>query len=297
MLAAVIRFVSRSGEHPSEPSSFGRPPWPCRNVLADHFGRSVVTSVRHHRNRLTTVAVFECTCGYVYTKCSHDDGRVGPSRYQSYGPLLEPVLRRLVVPGAGLRSVARHVALNPKTLLREMASLAIASPWTCRASGRPRSKLPERRLPGRQRRVRDVPSPRVDWAALDGQLVERLGREAAAIRDALPPVRVTPAEMERRLGRRGWLRKRGAKLPLANAEMTALTEHLAAFRLRRIEWIAARELRSGSPVVPWKVTRAAGLASCHTPIVEAVIAAMASPEHNAHHENQEFLLSSFAQRK
>lgn len=134
-----------------------------------------------------------------------------------------------------------------------------------------------RRELGRQRRIRDTPSPRIDWAVLGGHLVERLGREADAIRDARPPVRVRPAEMERRLGRHGWLRKRFAKLPLANREMTTLTEHLAAFRVRRIEWIATRELRSGSPAVSWKVMRAAGLASCHMPTVEAVIAAMACP--------------------
>ena len=74
--AVLLSFLA--GERPSEPSPFGRPPWPCRNVLAEHFGRSVVMSVRHHRNRLTKIAVFECTCGYTYTRCLHEDGRVGP---------------------------------------------------------------------------------------------------------------------------------------------------------------------------------------------------------------------------
>jgi hypothetical protein len=79
--------------------------------------------------------------------------------------------------------------------------------------------------------------------------------------------------------------------------MTALTEQLAAYRLRRIEWVAARELRSGSPVVPWKVMRAAGLTSRHMPTVEAVIATMASPEPNAQPESEGFLLSRSGSKK
>ena len=292
---AVLRSFL-AGERMAGLSPFGQPPWQCRNVLADHFGRLVVTSVRHHRNRLTTVAVFECGCGYAYTKCSHDDGRVGSPRYQSYGPLLEPVLRRLVVPGAALRSVAREVALNPKTLIREMASLGIASPWACRASGRARSKRPERRVPERRCKSRDAPLPRIDWAALDLQLVERLGREAAAILNTLPPLRVTPAELERKLGRRGWLGKRRAKLPLATCQLTALTEELVAFRLRRIKWIITSELRSGSPLIPWKVMRAAGLSSCHMPIIEAAIEALASPERIAQAKSQNFPLLTSAAR-
>ena len=287
---AVLRSFL-AGERTSGLSPFGQPPWQCRNVLADHYGRSVVMSVRHHRNRLTRVAVFECACGYAYTRCSHGDGRVGPPRYQSYGPLLEPALRRLVVPGAALRSVARDVALDPKTLLREMASLGIASPWACRASGRARSKRSEPSVPERRCKSRDAPLPRIDWAVLDLQLVERLAREAAAIRDARPPLRVTPAEMERRLGRRGWLGKRRAKLPLATRQLTALTEELAAFKLRRIEWIIARELRGGSPVVPWKVMRAAGLASCHMPVIEAAIKALAFLESTAAVKSEGFALS------
>lgn len=288
---AVLRSFLAS-ERMSRSSPFGQPPWQCLNVLADHHGRSVVTSVRHHRNRLTTVAVFECACGYAYTKCSHDDGRVGPPRYQSYGPLLEPALRRLVVPGAALRSVARDVALDPKTLLREMASLGIGSLWACKASGRARSKRLEPRVPERRCKSRNAPLPRIDWAALDLQLVERLAREAAAIRDARPPLRVTPAEMERRLGRRGWLGKRRDKLPLATRQLTTLTEELAAFRLRRIDWIIARELRDGSPVMPWKVMRAAGLTLGHMPVIEAAIKALTSLEGAMNGKSKDFPLSS-----
>lgn len=59
----------------------------------------------------------------------------GPAALRRYGPLLEPALRRTVVPVASLRTIARMVALDPKTLLRVVASLGIPSPWGCRPSG------------------------------------------------------------------------------------------------------------------------------------------------------------------
>jgi hypothetical protein len=44
-----------------------------------------------HRNHCITVGVFTCACGYVYTRCFYSSiGKLGPARFLSFGPLLEP---------------------------------------------------------------------------------------------------------------------------------------------------------------------------------------------------------------
>jgi Tn7-like transposition protein D len=272
---AVLRVFLASMQ-PTKALPFGAPPWPCRNPLAGHFGQPTIMSSRRHRNHKTVVAVFECGCGYIYTRCLYFDGRVGPPRYQSYGPLLEAALRQAVVSGSSLRSIARSVALDPKTLLRELASLGISSPWRCRDSGRARRTRPRPLATGRTARaVRTASRPRVDWATLDAKLVARLRRIADTIKAARPPVRVTLAELDRRLGHREWIRKRRAKLPLSNSETDALAEPLADFQHRRIAWAIEEAHRTGTPLIAWRVMRAAGLAHRYLPMIEEVIAAAA----------------------
>ena len=220
--------VTASGAGP-----FGLGPWPCRNVLADHHGQSVTTGLAMHRERYGRVGTFSCDCGYAYTRAARDDGSVGPPRLADPGPLLAPALRRLVVPGAKLRAVARAVGLDPKTVMREALALGIDVPWNTKPSGRPpvdRGRRPRRARCGRPHSNR----ARRDWAAQDRELVGRLREAHRDIVQADPPVRAGRAELERRVARSGYFTKRRAKLPMSVALLEQLAEDVETFQRRRI---------------------------------------------------------------
>ena len=87
-----------------------------------------------------------------------------------------------------------------------------------------------------------------------------------------PPVRVTFAEVERRIARRDWLVKRRSKLPQTVAAVEAAAEGVDDFRWRRLSSgvesaVAAGDLR------PCEVLRAAGLPMMWLPRVRDAVAA------------------------
>lgn len=120
--------------------------------------------------------------------------------------------------------------------------------------------------------------PRADWAVIDLGLAEKLRVAAGAILGRIPPVRVTLAELERHVGRRGWIGKRYAKLPETVAALAEVTESVESFRLRRVSW-ARHELEAAGTTAPlWKVRRLAGLPECASPAVEDALRGGRTPE-------------------
>jgi len=111
--------------------------------------------------------------------------------------------------------------------------------------------------------------PRIDWRAIDVDLVRRVRAEAAHLRMLDPPVRVRAAEIERRIRKRGWFVKRKYKVPSAVRALAAEHETLDAFRLRRIDhWVRVL----GPKCQAWEVMRAAGLTSEHLPTIRQAMA-------------------------
>ena len=116
-------------------------------------------------------------------------------------------------------------------------------------------------------------APRVNWAALDDRLCGEVRAAEAAIRAVEPPVRVTRAEIERRVARTDWFGKRRRKVPRAVAVLQRLEEPVGEYRRRRAtHWIAAL----GPSCRPWEVMRAAGLRSEHLPMIRAAMATRAA---------------------
>lgn len=118
-------------------------------------------------------------------------------------------------------------------------------------------------------------APRVDWVALDDRLCGDIRAAETVIRALEPPVRVTVAEIERRVVRTDWFGKRRRKVPKAVAMLQGLEEPVAAYRRRRAEhWILAL----GPSCRPWEVMRAAGLRSEHLPMIRAAMATRAASD-------------------
>jgi hypothetical protein len=284
-LAAIVRN-HRKATHPlyhlllriflddraEVPSPFGTGPWPCRNPLADHCGFAVIERLKQHRNRGRVVGVYSCTCGYTYIRAVGPDGVLGPPRYQKFGPLLAPELRRVVGAGCSLRQASRDLGLDPKTLMREAASLRLPVPWTLRPSGQPRCPDPPERPNGSSAPRRETKHlPRTDWPALDKDLSQRINAQAEVIRAETPPLRVSVAELERRLGLRNWIVKRGRLLPLTMHQLEQTLEDRSSYRERRTRWIIRSLAESGTMPARWQVMRQAGLTSAEFVLIDRLL--------------------------
>lgn len=250
---------------------FGEGPWPCRNPLAAHCGEKTIARLDWHRNHGHWVAMFRCSCGYIYSRWwNADRGQLGAPHFQSYGPLLAPALRQWVREGHSLREIARRVALDPKTVASLSRQFGLETLWSCGTKRKStksarwvneKGKKQARRLP----QHKDPPKrrPRRDWPALDHLLRCQLCLAAKRIRDHQPPVQVTLSALEKQCGGVGWLSKRKEKLPLTWALVPAVVESVEAFQVRRIDWAIEQFLDAHQSPDAWRIMRRAGLSGRH----------------------------------
>ncbi len=256
---------------------FGAGPWPCRNPAADHHGQPMIGTVELRRDRGVIYGDFACSCGYLYTRSRSAEGAMGEPRYRRFGPLLAPALEAAMARGAGLRTTARALGLDPKTLMREAAMAGVLVPWSTRASGAvpapetPISYVRPRAFPRRRRR------PLRNWFAIDIWLARRARAAAIVIAAEEPPVRVTFAAVERKVASRDWVQKRRTKLPQTVASIVNAVETTDGFRRRRLDWLVSDAPAAGD-LRPCDVLRAAGLPMDWLPQVRAAIAAARCPE-------------------
>ena len=261
---------------------FGVGPWPCLNPLAHHRLQPIIKAVSQHRNRGNRVGVFSCVCGYSYTRCLNSKTRdLGGARFLHYGPSLEPVLRQLVLAGTGLRKVGRFLQLDPKTVVRLAGELGIAVSWKTRQADQV-ERIPSAvatqststlspLIDAGRSNLSQARRTRRDWPMIDGAWAAKLGICNDIVRAEMPPVRVTVAELERRLGQRGWLMKRRHHLPQTMALIERIIEATNDFQLRRIHWAIAELERSSSQVKAWQVMRKAGLRSDSVNAINAIL--------------------------
>ena len=248
---------------PATTSAFGNGPWVCRNPLHRTGSKACIRAFSQHRNHNHTVAVFACTCGYVYTRMlRHDDPAPGPPRFQSFGPMLAPTLRTWIEERHSLREIGRRLELNPKTVVRLSASLGIDTPWSPKCPSWLHHPSATRRGPqgdafreSRPRRRNTAMPPRRDWQQLDRDLCRSVREAEQHLRTLRPPVRVSNTALERQLGLRGWIGKRRIKLSATTKLLGELVEPIGAFRKRRLQWVIDEFEHTGKPLVPRKYSR------------------------------------------
>lgn len=234
----LVRLLINSLPLSRASNPFGIGPWPCRNQLAEHFGRSVITDCKLHKDGGKTIGVFRCSCGHAFSTASEPNSRM---RILDFGPLFEAALLKLVADGCSLRGAARELSVDPNTILRYVALLGLKTPWKARsmpsrlkpieredmrsawenelamAPNSTRQQL-RRRIPAvyawLYRNDRDwlntqLPSgfrhnrrkPRKDWQSIDTSMAQTLRQEAARLRQLSPPQQITKLTLERALGR------------------------------------------------------------------------------------------------
>lgn len=273
-------------------SPFGAGPWPCMNPLAKHSSRSPIKTFSQHNNHGKRVGVFSCTCGYAYTRCLDvNTGTLGLPRFLHYGPLLEPVLRQLVMDGTGLRGVGRSLRLDPKTVVRLASELGIAVPWKPTAFGKKLLVSPKLAMQCEPPFSNDNPAPsksrhltrrpRCDWPEIDAAFFTKFTALVGTIHAETPPVKISVAELERRLNLRGWILKRRHRLPLTMGLLERVVETTDAFQLRRIHWAITELERCGAQVKAWQVMRMAGLRSSSLGLISGILDAAPIPGRTA----------------
>jgi hypothetical protein len=249
---------------------FGAGPWSCRNPVVDHFGKTVIDHVAIRSDRTMIYGDFVCKCGYKYTVTRSPDGALSRPRYREFGPLFAPALSEAIKRGDSLRSTARRLGMDPKTLAREADSAGITVPWRTKPSGRPRSqRLPDTR-PKTGPSCQRTAQRKRDWLSIDARLCRSVETAAGQIRAERPPMRVTFAELERRISRRDWLTKRKWKLPCTIETVRTFTENVDEFRERRLEYRLRRAALAGD-MRACGVLRDAGLPSSWLPRVKQAI--------------------------
>lgn len=258
-------FLDHQEEHSCP---FGPGPWPCLNPLAEHKGRLKISRITLHRNRGHQVGVFQCDCGYAYTR-SHVQGdkALGPPRFRNYGPMLAPTLSELVLRKHSLRAVARSLELDPKTVVRLAGELGIAMAWKARAEVKPQGQARFPGVSGRAKRSAKgksvVARPRLDWGERDKQASKQIWSAAQEIRNQVPLIRVTTLQIERWCWNRGWLSKRAEKLPKTMRSLRAVVESVQEFQRRRVAWAIEEMAKADEPLRVWQILRKAGLPAQH----------------------------------
>lgn len=264
-------------------SPFGSGPWPCINPLAKHTSDFPIKVFAQHVNRGNKVGVFSCDCGYVYTRClDFKTGLIGLPRFKRYGPLLAPVLREFVSAGAGLRHVGRCLGLDPKTVVRLARELDINLTYKPASISRVPPVLmglAEKCSPlfATRKRSTDqcsVRRPRKDWLKVDDLLFAKITAWIDNVFSERPPVRITFSELERRMGKRGWLARNLNNLPKTKEYLDRAVESTGSFQLRRIHWAIDELERSGVQIKAWRVMRKAGLNTEKLTLINEVLAAV-----------------------
>lgn len=262
----VQNFLAQRARHVS---LFGTGPWECLNPLARHRTKSPIKDVIQHNNHGKITGVFTCTCGYIYTRSFNSStSEVGPPRFQQYGPLLEPALRQHIADGTSRRKIGQILLLDPKTVSRLTNELDIADkPDQRKYPSKDASKKKSPRNAQVNKQIGSstgkgkTASSRRDWDEVDRACIAKLRSLSAIVLNESPPVRITFAELDRRMGKRDWLLTHKHLLQQTKAFLDRTLESTENFQLRRIRW-AIRELEmDGGPVKAWQVLRKTGLRS------------------------------------
>ncbi len=238
---------------------FGSGPWVCINPLAEHFNQYTINHYHLHNNHGHQVAVFECICGYTYThSLDPNTGKSGPRRFLAFGPLLNTALRDLVSQGIGLREIGRRLGIDPKTVIKLATGLGIDHPWKILNAKTFVFESPKVNSL-KVTKAREYNNGKLDWITIDNDLKKSVQAEVRRIRKITPPLKLTLSEIERGLGRTGWIGRRKAKLPKTAKYLQSIIEKHSEFRLRKLIW-AIQDLKSSfRSVTPSSITRHAGI--------------------------------------
>ncbi len=103
---------------------FGKGPWPCLNLAADHYKKDVVEDIEITADYKTRVPVgtFRCSCGFVYSRKGPDkksEDRYKAGTIKEFGHVWNEKLKALLSENdLSIRSAAKEMRCDPKTIVK-----------------------------------------------------------------------------------------------------------------------------------------------------------------------------------
>ncbi|MCK8487022.1 TnsD family transposase [Paenibacillus sp. MBLB2552] len=297
-LNETFETVARGGFESYHPFGMGPWPClnnVCEHFRRDVINHCEVTSCTNTR---LPVGTFKCSCGFVYSRRGPDsefNDRFKVGRIKQFGDVWEARFNELkVTKDISLRQMANILGVHfstigkkfqasdePKNLkCMDTDTLQLESyreRWTALSTDFPESTVTELRhkaahvyawlyrhdsewLQSFKRDKKSINSSRVDWEERDTKLIPLILKATHEIKSIVDhPMRVTISEIGRRIGRRSWLEKKIACLPLSRKLILEEIETSEQFQIRRIKIAAEKIYREEPVVLGWRVIREAGL--------------------------------------
>lgn len=116
--AQFIEFIKKSSDSKTESSMFGSGPWPCLNPAHSEYLKNTISTVKIKRsNHGHLLGIFECTCGFVYSKRAEKDNNSSEIITKiKFGPTWEAKLKDLINQGMSQRSIAKQLQVVHSTI-------------------------------------------------------------------------------------------------------------------------------------------------------------------------------------
>ncbi|MFS0562764.1 TnsD family transposase [Terribacillus sp. 179-K 1B1 HS] len=109
---------------PLEVETFGKPKWPCLNVVCPNYNKDVIqeVSIRSCEKTKLPIGRFSCKhCGFTYTRKGqeqNDEDRFRYTRIMNFGFLWRRELSALLEEKLSYREIARRLHVDPNTVIK-----------------------------------------------------------------------------------------------------------------------------------------------------------------------------------
>jgi hypothetical protein len=303
MIRAFLAQSDKLLERNKVESPFGNGPWPCLNSICPSYRQKVIQAAAVQYKYGYPVGTFNCpTCGYTYIRRgpdrSTDSDRRKP-KIIDIGHLWKRRLSEVLpIPHRRLRTTARELGVDPKTILRyadifaneNRGELSQTNLDAISAADRRKKwlELMDSHPDFRVKALRQLsqatykwlyrynrawleehkPKPlkrtnsamRVDWRARDHEMSVQIPIAAEKIR-LRPgrPIQVTRASIGRELGILPLLEKHIDKLPLCQGVLDKEVEDRVQYAVRRVQRVLEDSRAQGISLVRWQIVRRAGI--------------------------------------
>ncbi|MBS4192851.1 TnsD family transposase [Bacillus sp. FJAT-49705] len=282
---------------------FGEGPFPCLNRAASHYQKLVIPSVAVTRDFKTNapIGTFKCACGFTYArkgpdKSPEDCFRIG--KVKQFGHVWQERLNQLAEGDLSIRAIAKEIGADSKTVKRYLPNNIEISKEVSESSQELMAKYKQDIveiirefsqlsrttlrvkckkqyiflyrhdkewlmdvLPSNQKKLQ--PTITVDWSKRDQEYVVKIKRIYKDLLELEKPIRITLSLIGRRLGILVNLERHLDKLPKTERLLSAITESVQQFQLRRCCIVIDRMIMKDEPVILWKVQRIAAVKSHH----------------------------------
>lgn len=281
------------------PQPFGKPNWPCQNIVCENYNVPIIESVSITLCEKTKkpIGTFTCpVCEFSYTRRGPDQkesDKFRRTRVKSYGSLWEKKLQEYLKLDLGLRELSRRMGADPNTIKRFLndekgSNLNIEQKidfekedrqsWLSLQKKYPQKSIKQLREAEKALYMRlyrndkewlkaNSPKPlkrtsseRIDWNKRDEEI---LGKVRETVKNLLnydgKPVRITIGKVGYLIGERALLEKKLNKLPKTKTYLEKRIETIEEFQKRRILYTIKNLKGNGEELASWKIMRRSGI--------------------------------------